>query len=1257
MRLRSAVLVAAVASMVVWTLGCAKLKEQAAATAGSSLFSRQRLGPKGELRSFAIAENTTISPERFLADHRSELGLGPDDALVADESYPLELRGKSVSATHYRHIYKGVPVEGSGWVLAGDQDRLVLGNSSLVPGLNADVTPKVAVDVARSSAVEEFDEANHLGKGTTGVVREELALVPSTKARDARSFRLAWRFILSDARALSSRTTDIDAATGRVLRASDNARGRANKPQLQNVTLQGNTVFNSNVSFVAEGYDELPPYQLGTLFQQSNPFLPAIDEKCRWAVRRDPSEYTSTGVALPDGGPALFTEVNPDSPPNCDSQTAVQTMWSVEQVFAYWDEVFKWKGIAGKDKGNDKTVTVINDYTYEDNATFDTANSTMVLSANEGDFLDRSFDSVDIVGHELTHGMVETVWGDAPPLSTEAASIEEGLGDIFGVAARAGYPSGRSRNGFTVDWILGDKVRMNRRNLQNPKPNGFPDTYLGQNWVPPAAVPLYDPHQDATVLGYWFYLVVAGKTGTVDDVPNSPDTYTVVPLNAELEPSFLAAVKLVQKTLVMEAGSQGRSFQDFMNDSETVAAADLDAAGQQTIAQAWYAVGFGDKGSQDHSPMTGESGVAPWPVLFQWESNPQDASRWAIEVAQNTDDLLNESGPTFISGFTELDKGVGGKLWAYWSTDLQGNTNYYWRVRSLNGSLRCILGDSVCVGPWSDVWRFQTGGDAQLGASPTDAWGADFEWSPVDGATSYDLEIFDMYEDPNFDNPWIYPVAADPNANGNPHAKIPLLSETNYAWAVITYGPMDPNATGQFDPYLKAPGERQVFKTGPNHHKATASEDDSDAWKYSFRVDAPDGTDYTAYDGTSAHGISIMGSVDAQSPTEDVPLGTFDPLAQHNDTSAKLSLTLTATEKTPYECLEGCLPSSGSGAPTEAPEVGESSISNIAIDWVPTEAVPQPDVVCAYNDPNSAKLTFNVAPDNDANTFYDVTIIPKGSGRVEPIRFDDLVPDASGQISVQKPVCSDKDGYNWAIRAYEGGDLGMEVTGSYETGPDVPVLVSPADNSIVDVNQPIDFTWTEDYAPFGNEMVLGTDPNAVDGVASSGVVMGTSFNFAHPSLNYGTTYYWKVLAFNGSTATPPTTSVASNIFSFTTPQACNNVVQQGGILGGTASVSLGQTSGTFRVAYKTYQVPDDIEVTWPNGPGSTKTASTGCVQTPDPNDVGFSDGTWECSGPLNFSGGSIVTVTVHAGCGNSQTEWAFQVICPGTDPTTICGHI
>ena len=115
--------------------------------------------------------------------------------------------------------------------------------------------------------------------------------------------------------------------------------------------------------------------------------------------------------------------------------------------------------------------------------------------------------TIDICGHEITHGLTEFTANLT--YAYESGALNEAYSDIFGTAIEF-YATPEDAN-----WTMGEKMGMIIRDMQNPKAYGQPNTYHGQHWYNGSG-DQGGVHTNSGVLNYWFYLLCEGGSGTND---------------------------------------------------------------------------------------------------------------------------------------------------------------------------------------------------------------------------------------------------------------------------------------------------------------------------------------------------------------------------------------------------------------------------------------------------------------------------------------------------------------------------------------------------------------------------------------------------------------------------------------------------------------------------------------------------------------------------------------------------------------------
>jgi len=115
--------------------------------------------------------------------------------------------------------------------------------------------------------------------------------------------------------------------------------------------------------------------------------------------------------------------------------------------------------------------------------------------------------TVDICGHEMTHGLIDFT-ADLIYLN-ESGALNESFSDIFGTALEwYSKPA-------TANWLIGEETGVTIRSMSNPKQFGDPDTYHGTNWYT-GPQDYGGVHTNSGVQNHWFYLLSVGGSGTND---------------------------------------------------------------------------------------------------------------------------------------------------------------------------------------------------------------------------------------------------------------------------------------------------------------------------------------------------------------------------------------------------------------------------------------------------------------------------------------------------------------------------------------------------------------------------------------------------------------------------------------------------------------------------------------------------------------------------------------------------------------------
>ena len=196
------------------------------------------------------------------------------------------------------------------------------------------------------------------------------------------------------------------------------------------------------------------------------------------------------------------------------------------------------------------------------------------MSYGDGDATYTPLTTLDIAGHEITHGLTQFTsnLGNVP----EGGAMNEGFSDCMGNSIRH-----FALHSTTIDWLIGDLIGGTPfRDMAVPHNTQNPDTYLGQYWD---AVN-QEVHQNSTIISHSYYLCCMGGSGTNDN----SNAYNVTAIGideAELIWFRMNTVYLTPNSAYADARTYAIQ-----------AAVDLYGGCSPeviTVTNAWYAVGVG----------------------------------------------------------------------------------------------------------------------------------------------------------------------------------------------------------------------------------------------------------------------------------------------------------------------------------------------------------------------------------------------------------------------------------------------------------------------------------------------------------------------------------------------------------------------------------------------------------------------------------------------------------------------------------------
>lgn len=200
--------------------------------------------------------------------------------------------------------------------------------------------------------------------------------------------------------------------------------------------------------------------------------------------------------------------------------------------------------------------------------------------------------SIDVMGHEFTHGLRRYSTNSTAPSNGIAGAIEESFGDIFGTLTEFETKNNISGIG-SGNYLIGEDVMSGSlRNMSNPLSLSHPDYLNGQFWAPTASPSSGNDwggiHTNCGIQNKWFHLLAEGGVRAAVSGPFPTVGYCINGIGRTKAAQIAYAYAM---SLPANINTYGAARAVCLAAATVLFGANSDEVAQCT--QAWFAVGVG----------------------------------------------------------------------------------------------------------------------------------------------------------------------------------------------------------------------------------------------------------------------------------------------------------------------------------------------------------------------------------------------------------------------------------------------------------------------------------------------------------------------------------------------------------------------------------------------------------------------------------------------------------------------------------------
>ncbi len=384
------------------------------------------------------------------------------------EQSKMVLLAENAGLNGYRHFkyqqfQAGVPIFGSQYTLHEKDGKIATATGQYRPLLEANAKPGITAATAAAFARHAMQARKYADR----MPEPKLVFIDPAFPKVSEHVRLAYQVDLHATTPFDKRRYFVDAGSGKIitefpliLQESVPSKAQTRYYGVQNITTDSIAPQSFVLRDLSRG---------GGIFVNNG---------------QDNSFFTSTSSTW------NLTNANKD-------EIALDAHYCTQEYYDMMLADYNWQGQDGQGKALQAYVHVGNFA----NAYWDGE----ATSYGDGDCSYGPLTTLEVVGHEFTHGMID--YTSQLVYNSESGAINESLADMFGKMLE------RTSDPANFSWDLGHSFLLSPnaqpfRIMDDPKSIGMPAYYQGEFWEDDNGV-----HTNSSIGNLWFSMLVDGKQG------------------------------------------------------------------------------------------------------------------------------------------------------------------------------------------------------------------------------------------------------------------------------------------------------------------------------------------------------------------------------------------------------------------------------------------------------------------------------------------------------------------------------------------------------------------------------------------------------------------------------------------------------------------------------------------------------------------------------------------------------------------------